>query len=274
MLKVHAYCSYKLSPSGYNYGTFSRGDASDEFYELSSEGKSEIVAKAFETNYISKLSGKIPDSCNYIFLIRKYKHSYDNHDDFGKTVYINIAFEFDIYNEYNRFIASFGDVEYGCMCERLADFIVPDSSVSLFALKINKARFDKFMEEMLVSDPIKDVNKECIEITTISSSVDYHNKICDLFSFDADRLSRGYGGSYVYTEKKAAQKKQYSQKPHQSQESSYRYKDIGNITANNDGISWVKRHKSIFKDAAIVLAGAAGGAAAVVAVIKLIEIMQ
>ena len=58
MIKIHSYCSYKHSPSGFVYGSFLVGEKADNSdYCPSEENNANIVQTAFENGIIRRLCG-------------------------------------------------------------------------------------------------------------------------------------------------------------------------------------------------------------------------
>lgn len=67
MIRVHTYCSYKLSPSGFQYGTFDIiDDPKEGMYYLSDENKNSIVSSAFDYSIVKRLKGKLPKKNTFI----------------------------------------------------------------------------------------------------------------------------------------------------------------------------------------------------------------
>lgn len=193
MIKVHSYCSYKHSPSGFVYGSFEVGEKTDNAdYYLSDENNNSIVQTAFENGIIRRLCGKIPDSHNYIFLIRKLKYNYGNdHSDIGREVQMNFAFEFDSFSEFLSFICGYysnEEQDAPALNHQLADCIIPDKSVDTYKYRISKNALTSWITS--IKQPLSNVENEqnkkyknSIYITASSANTDYTEQIQDLFKF-------------------------------------------------------------------------------------------
>ena len=138
MIIVHTYCSYKLSPSGFQYGTFEITDnESEDMYYLSDEKKDSIVSSAFDYGIVKRLKGKLPNKNTYIFLFKKISYTYDSeHDDVGGDVSLNMALEFDDFMQFICFSNGFEKYEKNTPLElarSLADCIKPDITITKYA---------------------------------------------------------------------------------------------------------------------------------------------
>lgn len=230
MIVVHVYCSYKLSPIGFAYGTFkySPDNSSDEkYYFLSQENNNTFVRNSFESGIIRRVYGKIPNKKKYIFLIRKLKYDYGKeYENFGRDVDMNFAFEFEDYNKFKTFKRNFEYYEKhdkkhdkSEFYKKLADCIHPNKDISIFKLDINKKNFkalyDILIEELAIingnvneSEGDKEKNeleKEQIKIITASKSIDYSQDIVKLYHLKVDKdidIKRDNSAEYIYPVKK------------------------------------------------------------------------
>lgn len=164
MIIVHTYCSYKLSPSGFQYGTFVvKTDENEDMYYLSDDRTDNIVSSAFDYSIIKRLKGRIPDKNTFVYLFKKILHTYDtDHDDFGGDVSINMAFEFDDYDQFVSFLGAFEDSEDNSpvkLAKSLADCIFPNISITKFKLSIRKQLFDTWLKTMVTQPPSNDNEK-------------------------------------------------------------------------------------------------------------------
>lgn len=193
MIIIHAYCSYKSSPVGFAYGSYEYSPAKDApFYYLDHNYNNPFVLASFEDGIIRRACGKLPGSMNYIFLVRKMKHDYGlGHEEFGRDVDMNFAFEFDHFNEFKAFTTGFVHAEKKNskqLYKELADCICPDLSVEIYKLSINKKIFDQWFCNMIETEPSEKYNKlkEEIRITALSSQTDYSQDIAELYQFKTD----------------------------------------------------------------------------------------
>ena len=217
MITIHAYCSYRLSPVGYHYGVLRYPvSGGGDYCALAPPEKSpatRFVKTAFDNGFISNVRGKIPGTESYVFLVKRYHHSYpEGHADIGKDVNMNMAFEFDEFNDYKRFATSFyrklNDDEAE-LKRKMADLIHPDYAVPDYALNINRENLDAFMSEMLNAqsdaqpgDPI-----EKTAFFVLSAQKDYCDELTQLFALDSVYYgvyrSRSNDKKYMYAKKKA-----------------------------------------------------------------------
>ena len=217
MITIHAYCSYRLSPVGYHYGVLRYPvSGGGDYCALAPPEESpatRFVKTAFDNGFITNVSGKIPDSNSYVFLVKRYHHSYpEGHADIGKDVNMNMAFEFSEFDDYKRFATSFDrklkDDESELKRE-MADMIHPDYAVSNYALDIRREKLDAFMSEMLnaQSDAQPSAPKEKTAFYVLSAQKDYCEELTQLFGLDSVSYgvyrSRSNDKKYMYAKKKA-----------------------------------------------------------------------
>ena len=210
MITIHFYCSYSLSPEGYCHGVLAYPSAENNgFYVLSppKDNKTvQFVRTAFQSGFITRVRGWIPDTESYVYLVKRYQYSYqNNHADIGKDVSINMAFEFDNIDEYKRFFTSFDGMrkdENAGLKRKLADLIHADYSIPDYALNIQKESLDDFMAEMLGSQPDARLDKT-LEKTfyhTLSAQTNYTNELRRLFCLNNGQIARNEK-LYVYSKK-------------------------------------------------------------------------
>ncbi len=189
MITVHSYCSYKNSPSGFVYGSFKIDEPADnDSYLLSDKYNRPFVRSAFECGIIRRVSGKIPNSSKYIFLVRKLKYDYGNdHDDVGREVQMNFAFEFDTFDEFSSFVSGYSNAESqnaSALYKHLADCIIPDTGIETYKYRISKGEFESWIELISQGSSQKqDKFRDRICITTSSKSTDYTENISKIFNF-------------------------------------------------------------------------------------------
>lgn len=201
-MEVHVYASYKRSPVGFQLGSFSYQEGRTDDYDLKKDNSNSLVYKIFEQGYILSANGLMPDKLYNIILEKNIEHTYDNHDEFGKIVYVNIAFQFSSekeMDEYNRFCSGYYSLSIEELSEKLASFIVPDKSNKEYGLYIDAMRFNGFINEVNQRGYAKSENSDCFEIKTRSStSLDYSEKISTLFGVDFEKED----SKYVFPPKK------------------------------------------------------------------------
>ncbi len=223
MITVHVFCSYKLSSSGFQYGTFVYNpDESGECYYLSDNYKIPFVSTSFNYDLVKRVCGKLPmntNNENYIFLFKKISYVYgDEHEETGKDVTMNMAFEFDNFSQFSIFISAFSKEEkqnIEKLSKELANCIIPDLSVEKYKLFIHKKLFDIWVQDKLhniKTDKDSNLKKE-IKITVISSQSDYSKELIDYYKFyeysENEKIyelkRKGETADYYYPKKKEQQ---------------------------------------------------------------------
>lgn len=223
MITVHVFCSYKLSSLGFQYGTFVYSpDESGDYYYLSDQYKIPFISTSFNYDLIRRVCGKLPletDNNNYIFLFKKISYVYgEEHEETGKDVTVNMAFEFDDFSEFSVFASAFLNEEKQDMkklAKELANCVIPDVSVEKYKLLISKKYFDIWVKDKLQYIKVdSDCNlKKEIKITVISSQSDYCSELIDYYHFQEyseDKkvyglIRKGDTADYYYPKKKDSQ---------------------------------------------------------------------
>lgn len=198
-MKVHVYASYKRSPVGFQLGSFSYVKDQMENYALSFCQGSKIIYNIFEQDFITKAYGRFPCSNSYLFLIKDLEYTYENHEEFGKKVYINIAFEVSDPVEFSRFVSGYNAYSENVIAKKMADFIIPDEGNKEYALVIDAKGFNRFVNELL-NKPISQVSDiEHFELVTkVSSRTSFDEKVTNIFNLTFERD----GNKYYYPPKK------------------------------------------------------------------------
>lgn len=215
MIRVHTYCSYKLSPSGFQYGAFDiTNDSNEDMYYLSDKNKDSIVSSAFNYGIVKRLKGKIPKKNTFIFLFKNISYTYNSeHDDVGGDVSLNMALEFDDYKQFVLFSSRFEEHEKDkplVLAKSLADCIVPDISITKYKLSINKKSFDCLLHSMIDCYNQQNIRTDqsipqdkLIIITDSYEKNLYCKELQEIFKFDTinangDELKITYFGDAIY----------------------------------------------------------------------------
>lgn len=194
MITVHVFCSYKLSSSGFQYGTFVYNpDENGERYYLSDKYKIPFISTSFNYDLVRRVCGRLPahiiNNQHYIFLFKKISYFYgDGHEETGKDVTMSMAFEFDNFSEFSVFISEFlreEEQNLEKLSKELADCIIPDFSVGKYKLCIHKKHFNIWMQNKLkgIRAEKNSSFKNEIKITVISSQSDYCNELISYYHF-------------------------------------------------------------------------------------------
>ena len=183
-MRAYIYCSYKSSPAGFQIGTISHDAAKKNFYIPSKGEFNRFIIKAFEQNFIVKMYGLLPEDGKYIFLVKNLKQrGIDDPNEGMIDFYMNFAFEFDNFDDFNNFCGNFNELlEKGTAASECAKFIVPDRQVETFALKIDAEAFNSFIKEMLSKSDGGQVAKK-IFVEVISAKLD-ESKLQETFERD------------------------------------------------------------------------------------------
>ena len=187
-MRAYVYCSYKFSPVGFQIGTITYDAAQKNFYVPTKDALDDFVVKAFEQGFVKKMYGLIPESRKYIFLVKKLQQNNVEDPNEGTIdFYMNFAFEFDSFGEFNNFCGNFEELlESERAGEECAKFIVPDRTVETFALKMDAATFNGFMDKMLRKASVGQVDKKLF-VEVISSKLD-GSKLKDVFGLDFGKI--------------------------------------------------------------------------------------
>ena len=187
-MRAYVYCSYKFSPVGFQIGTIKYDAAQKNFYVPTKDKLDNFVIKAFEEGFVRKVYGLIPDSGKYIFLVKKLqKRDVEDPNEGMIDIYMNFAFEFDNFNDYNNFCGNFNELlEAETAADECARFIVPDRLIETFALKIDAEAFNKFIKEMLSTSSGRQVDKK-IFVEVISAKLD-KSKLQEIFGRDFGKV--------------------------------------------------------------------------------------
>lgn len=195
---VHVCASYKRSPVGFQPGSFIWQKNTLPYYNLSNCKGNEILYQVFEQGFINGMKGKLPNTTKYVFLIKDVEYSYDNHEEFGRDVYGNLIFEFDNLKEYSLFVSGYQSTDSSLSSRMIADFIVPDRTNKQYALHIDAALFDKFVEKVHCNSQTESMANDSFEVSTISANTRYDEQLNKLFGVVFEK--EGY--VYVYPPKK------------------------------------------------------------------------
>lgn len=196
---AHIYASYKCSPVGFNLGSITYEEGRTDNYYLSYRKESALIYRIFEQGYISSAEGLLPNQNKWVLLIKNLAYTYSDKPDFGKTVDINIAFEFDTEKEYADFVSGYKSFNKGTISQKMAAFIIPDKENKEYALHIDAKIFNDFVKEIYSRKSEADIVKDCFELVTKADEKSgFDDKIQKLFAL---RFSRD-NNKYFYPPKK------------------------------------------------------------------------
>ncbi len=187
-MRAYVYCSYKFSPAGFKIGTITYDAAQKGFYLPTKTRLNKFVVNAFEEGIVSKIYGRLPDSGKYTFLVKNLKQTDIDDPKLGLIDFqMNFAFEFDTFTEFNNFCGNFNALaEDGLIAAKCAKFIVPDKNVETFALKIDAAAFNDFVEEMLSPSDGEQIDKK-IFVEVISAKIE-NSKLSEIFGCEFKKV--------------------------------------------------------------------------------------
>ena len=183
-MQAYIYCSYKFSPVGFQIGVIDTEKISADYYVPKipeDNALDKFITKAFEQGFIKKVFGQ--ESDKYIFLVKKLQQN--NVEDANEgtiDIYMNFAFVFDTAKEFAAFSYGFNDIDNAS--EICAQFIIPDRKIETFALKIDAAKFNAFINEMQKNSGEVADKKLYVEVI---SSQPQENKLKEIFGRDFSR---------------------------------------------------------------------------------------
>ena len=159
-IKVYTYCSYKFSPAGFRHGAFQLDteNSNDEYVVPSSDSTPPIVRNCFVQSLIKGAKGKIPDTEEYIILLKGLECDFVNEDGEPSKKYGNFAFSTDEIESYNNLINVY-NLDLNRLSKAMNSFLIPDSKAGEAAIKIDTKQFIDFIENVPnTSDSTKDQN--------------------------------------------------------------------------------------------------------------------
>lgn len=210
MIKTYIYCSYKLSPVGFQLGTITYSESFQKEYYIPTRNEiTPFVATAFEQGLVKSVWGKIPSTepARYILMVKKLNYSKQSNNEYGSDLYMNFAFEFDSFEEFKNFKNNIDIITD--LASQTAEFICPNNTIPEFALKIDANKFNSFIERLLKSNESSKTNTNilnCKQDTFFSliSSSDYTKEIIKIFQLEQPNFSiiKKPNAIYQYTKKK------------------------------------------------------------------------
>lgn len=201
MIVVHVNCSYTLSPAGFWYGSFrfdEQESLGEAFYRLSEENNRSFVQKAFDHGFLLRAQGLIPGKMSWLYLVKGYTYTYENHEEKGSRVEVNIGFEFDDQSEFGIFSANMDrDIQKDDITRRLADLVIADFDDKEYGLCIDRGRMDTFIkEELQMEMPV--VSDETMRFVVHPDYIDFTETIAEIFHLSRSQI-RYDGYEYVYS---------------------------------------------------------------------------
>lgn len=186
-MKAYIYCSYKFSPVGFQMGTIEYNPSSVEDYIPNNDSLDKFVVTAFEQGIVRKVYGLNPNNSKFVYLVKDMKKSNVVDDNEGEIdIYMNLAFEFDNFDDYKNFSTNFDNLSEQA-AEECSKFIAPDRSVKTYALKVKFAEFNSFIERMLVSTGSNFSDDKSIYVEVVPSKPQ-ESKLESAFRFDFENL--------------------------------------------------------------------------------------
>lgn len=202
MIKAYIYCSYKGSPVGFKLGSIIYDAARQDDYIPVSDGISPFIRCAFEQGFVRRMYGRIPEpgEGRYVLLAKKLEYAPSGGNK--AKLYMNFCFEFDDFDDFQRFSNNFLAMEDGDRAEKSASFILPDSAVQEFALKIRAREFNAFISELLGENNagLAAIDGKCGEYIYfgVQSSKDDAKKLSDAFRLDVGKFFMDAEKTYCY----------------------------------------------------------------------------
>jgi len=193
-MRIYSYSSYKRSPTGFAIGYIESSELSGEAYIELKHCNDEFIEKLFKAGDVKNVYGKIPDSNEYIYMVKKLECSFRNDDNEAAKKYCNFAFVFDNVTDYIKFKNNF---DSQLLTKLMNEFIVPDGSIETFGLKIQKAALNKFVQCCMKETSSIQSVEDHITIEALSTNTDISAALSDLLSVN---VSKEIGA--VYSSKK------------------------------------------------------------------------
>ena len=147
-LKVYTYCSYKFSPVGFRHGVFEfdTDNYTDEYIvPVTDSATSSVVRNCFVEGLVQKAVGKIPETNEYIILLKGLECDYVNEDGMPAKKYGNFAFSTANKETYINLKNYLDSLSVTQLSEAMNFFLIPDSDAGDTAIKIDVKRFTDFI---------------------------------------------------------------------------------------------------------------------------------
>jgi len=169
-IKVYTYCSYKFSPVGFRHGVFQLDteNSNNEYVVPTIDSDiSPIIRNCFVEGLIQKATGKIPETTEYIILLKGLECDFVNEDGMPAKKYGNFAFSTNDPTTYNNLNTNISALSMLQLSEAMNSFLIPDSNAGDAAIKIDTKRFiDFILSVSITSHSTESLN----EFNIISSS--------------------------------------------------------------------------------------------------------
>ncbi len=167
---MYCYSTYKTSPVGFAIGwvkvPIEKGSAYTELKPCTDN----FVRSCFERGFIKNVSGRSPVTHHYYFIVKKLRCEYiDDHNVPGHKI-CNFLFEFDE-NEKDKYVRFVRNYDKAKLETVMNDFIVPDSFAETFALKLDTAKLNDYINSMLSAEPENNKKVECDDLCFESDTV-------------------------------------------------------------------------------------------------------
>ena len=165
-MKIYVYCSYKLSPVGFQPGVIEYDPDAVDDYIPKNEPLNKFVMTAFGEGIVKRAFGLMPGTSKYIYVVKQLqKNNVVDANEGEIDLYMNLAFEFDGFEQYKNFVGNFDSISTEEAIDECAKFIVPDRSVKSHALKLGAAQLKTFVEKMTAPFRLKlDDKKLYVEV--------------------------------------------------------------------------------------------------------------
>lgn len=203
-IKVYTYCSYKFSPVGFRHGVFQLDteNSNNEYVVPTIDSDiSPIVRNCFVEGLIQKAMGKIPETTEYIILLKGLECDFVNEDGMPAKKYGNFAFSTTDPTTYTNLSA----LSMSQLSEAMNSFLIPDSNAGDAAIKIDTKRFIDF----ILSVSITSHSTESLNEFNIISSSSGDKVIKTLTDRFPEYSVISTGGNYYQIKKKSPDTQQY-----------------------------------------------------------------
>lgn len=203
---LYCYSTYKYSPVGFAIGAIKFPIKSDSQFVYLKGCSNTFVKKCFESSSIRKVYGKNPQNGRFYFLAKNLKCDFINDDNVSAHKKGNFMFEFDS-SEKNEYVCFCSNYNKKKLEQSMDGFLIPDSLVDKYALKIDAEKLNEYIISLLSST---DNNKkfECDDLyfETITNEPDTIRELSGITGcpiFVADK-SNPNGTERFTTKKKSA----------------------------------------------------------------------
>ena len=177
---LYCYSTYKYSPVGFAIGSINIPIKSDSRFVYLKGCSNTFVKKCFESSSIRRAYGKNPQNGKFYFLTKNLKCNFINDDNVSAHKKGNFMFEFEA-SEKNEYVCFFSNYNRKKLELSMNDFLIPDSLVDKYALKIDAEKLNEYILSSVSStENNKKVECDDLYFETITNDSDTVRELSEI----------------------------------------------------------------------------------------------